>query len=56
MAIAELVTAAVAALIAIMKGFFGIDKPQEVTVYHPEPVITVDERNHVEERLADLGL
>lgn len=54
--LAALVAALVAGTIAVLKGFWGTDKPQETTVEHPEPEIEVDDGKTDSERLKDLGL
>jgi hypothetical protein len=52
----EWIAAIVAAILAILKGLFGIDKPQKDTVEHAEPEIEIDDGKTDEERLRDLGL
>lgn len=43
-------------LIKILKGIFGLDKPQKTTVDHPEPEVKVGDGKTEGERLEDLGL
>jgi len=49
--------AIVQAFIAVLKGFFGADKPQKTTVVKPEKDVEVssDDKSD-EDRLRDLGL
>lgn len=50
------VSVIVSALISILKGIFGMDKPQKTTVFHPEPQVEVTDGKSDAERLKDLGL
>lgn len=52
---ASLVQIIVGALLSLMKGIFGIDRPQETTVDHPEPDIDIEGKDD-EDLLDDLGL
>jgi hypothetical protein len=46
----------IAALIALFKGVFGMDKPEDVTVEHPKPDIEVGDGKTDKERLKDLDI
>ena len=49
-------SAIVKALLIIVKGIWGTDKPAETIVEHPEPEIENDDGKTNKKRLKDLGL
>jgi hypothetical protein len=53
--ISELVVGVAKAVLVVLRGFYGSDKPQDQVVEHPEADVEVEgESDH--EKLKDLGL
>jgi len=52
---ASIVQIIIAALLAVLKGIFGLDRPQETTVDHPEPDLELEGKDDAD-LLDDLGL
>lgn len=44
------------AILALLKGLFGMDKPEETKVEHPKPDMKVGDGKTDKDRLDDLGL
>jgi len=51
-----LVAVVIQALVAIMKGIFGTDKPLKTTVDHPKPDVEITDGKTDKDRLKDCGL
>lgn len=50
------VSVVISAIIAILKGIFGMDKPRKETLEHPLPDLEVTDGKTDKDRLKDLGL
>lgn len=48
--------AIVAAIVAIIKGIFGTDKPQKIVVVKPAPEVEITDGKTDKDRLSELGL
>ena len=44
------------AIVALLKGIWGTDKPEETKVTHPEPDVKIGDGKNDKERLKDLGI
>lgn len=49
------ISAVITAIVALLKGVFGFDSPQETTIDHPEPDLELEGKDD-EDLLDDLGL